>query len=99
MPIRDPNCPVCSKAIKAGSLVLFQHGELFHFACMGRVARMRSIELGDRAARARARAAQNVERAAELVEAASRLRERRCAVCRRPRSEPVHIRCSDRRAP
>jgi hypothetical protein len=80
MPIRDPSCPICSKPLKAGSLVLFQHGELFHIGCAGRATQARAMELGDRSAKAQACAAQTVERSTELVEAARRLHLGRCVV-------------------
>jgi hypothetical protein len=99
--IRDPSCPICSKPIKAGSLVLFQHGELFHVACVSRLSQRRARELADGSAGARARAASNVERAIDLVGAAKRLRRSACAVCRRPLWETSgggYVRGSDGKA-
>jgi hypothetical protein len=52
----DPACPVCSKAIRSGSVVLFEHGELFHVACRSRTLELTAIEEVDRAKAAEERA-------------------------------------------
>jgi hypothetical protein len=70
--VPDPACPVCSKAIRSGSVVLFEHGELFHVACRSRTLELTAIEEVDRAKAAE-------ERAARLVVEASRLRAKRPA--------------------
>src|SRR5262245_28430387 len=85
--IPDPACPVCSKPVRSGSLVLFEHGEIFHVAC-----RSRSLELAAMEGVHRAKTAQ--QRSLHLVEETSRRRARqrgeplakagRCPICRYP---------------
>jgi hypothetical protein len=76
----DPACPVCSKAIRSGSLVLFEHGELFHVACRSRTLERAAIEEVDRATVAE-------ERAARLIEETTRRRATRPAADPRLRAE------------
>src|SRR5262245_33121401 len=80
---RDPVCPLCSKPIKSGKLVMFQHGELFHVGCMNKATQLRAYEQKARAEAAYAAATQNQERAAELIKAAQRLRLK-CGACQKP---------------
>jgi hypothetical protein len=75
-PRTDPTCPVCSKPIISGSLVLYQHGEFLHVRCVNRTLGLKAMEEAERAKESQARAAEIQERAARLVEEAKRLRKR-----------------------
>jgi hypothetical protein len=44
IPPPDSPCAVCSKPIRSGSLVVYEHGELFHVACRSRRLALASIE-------------------------------------------------------
>jgi hypothetical protein len=99
---RDLVCPACSKSVKSGSLVLFQHGEMFHVACISRAQRWEAMERGARSRDARAWSA------ARLIKESTQLRRSlgSCATCghpfrkgggylRRPDGRPVHVGCPD----
>jgi hypothetical protein len=60
-PPSDSACPVCSKPIRSGSVVLFEHSELFHVHCRSRQLQLRALEQVDRAEAARERAARRLE--------------------------------------
>src|SRR5438093_972836 len=82
VPPLDPTCPICSKPITSGSLVLLDHGELFHLGCRSqtlelaameevadaRATRTQAIRLRVKAKRRRA----NREQAAHLIESIRR---------------------------
>ena len=51
-----PTCPVCSKPVRSGSLVLFQHGALIHVRCRRHALGVTIAETGDQSREARARA-------------------------------------------
>jgi hypothetical protein len=55
-PNPDPTCLTCSKPIRSGSLVVYEHRELFHVACRSRVLQFTSIEQSDSAQTAKHRA-------------------------------------------
>lgn len=57
----DPACPACSKPVRSGSLVLFEHGELFHVSCRSRQLQLRALEQVDRAEAVREHAARRLE--------------------------------------
>jgi hypothetical protein len=90
-PPDDPLCSICSKPIRPGAAVAFEHGDIFHLTCRTRVMTLRAMELREQTAETVARAAENLARATDTVERAKRLRNRyfppRCPVCRRPISE------------
>jgi hypothetical protein len=73
----DPACPLCSKPITSGNLVLFEHGELFHVRCMSERLGLSVMREADRARSARTRASQNLDRAAHLLEELKRVRPAR----------------------
>jgi hypothetical protein len=79
--VDDPTCPLCSKPVRSGSFVLYEHGELLHVVCRSRVLQVTAMD-----SVARADAAQ--QRAAHLVrEQARRGRIRQhgpCPVCGEP---------------
>ena len=76
-------CLLCSKPIKSSSLVLFQHGDLFHVPCVSRAHELRLSEVGAVASHERARVAAAVKRTTDLTKKLRRLTIGRCANCRR----------------
>ena len=85
-PPSDSACPVCSKPIRSGSVVLFEHGELFHVHCRSRQLQLRALEQVDRAEAARERAARRLEDA-HRVRAERRIQ--RHGLPKRPRGAGV----------
>jgi hypothetical protein len=49
-PVRlpEPICLICSKPLRSGTLVLYEHGELFHLACRSYSAMLKAVEQLDR---------------------------------------------------
>jgi hypothetical protein len=105
----DPVCPTCSKPVTSDSLVLFEHGEMYHVRCMSQAHQLRAINQADRARHAQAKSAENITRARRLIEEASRLQRDGlgpCSACgqpirpgnggyiRRSDGHPVHTECS-----
>jgi hypothetical protein len=74
-PQADPTCPLCSKGITSGSLVLFEHGDLFHIRCMTERLGYSTLREMDRAREARTRAVENLDRSARLLEELRRTRK------------------------
>jgi hypothetical protein len=66
----DPACPICSKPVESGSLVLFQHGELIHIRCVSHNLGIKTKEEWDRSKDAKAQALEAIERAARLIQEA-----------------------------
>jgi hypothetical protein len=64
-----PVCPVCSKVVQSGTLVLYEDGHLFHVRCRSRTLELTAMEEADRARVAR-------QRAERLLEEARRRRTR-----------------------
>jgi hypothetical protein len=77
-PGSPPVCPVCSKAIRSGTLVLFEDGEFFHVRCRSRTLELTAMDEVDRARTAK-------ERAVRLLEDARRRRARAAS------SLPPHV--------
>jgi hypothetical protein len=87
----SPVCPVCSKSIRSGTLVLYELGDLFHVSCRSRTLELAAMEEVDRARATQARSAR-------VLEDAERSRTRRqsslpmrgpsksslCPICRQP---------------
>lgn len=69
-----PVCAACSKPIRSGTAVAFQHGEVFHVKCVTSALRHEAPDQGKRLREAKTRAAENLERAARLIQDAERLR-------------------------
>jgi hypothetical protein len=44
----DLACPVCSKSVLSGSLVLLEHGELFHIQCRSQTLQLAVLDQIDR---------------------------------------------------
>src|SRR5262245_46144814 len=88
--VPDPVCPLCSKPVRPGGLVVFEHGELFHVQCRSQQLRLRSLERIDHAEAAQKRAARLVDRASRSHAARTRARAARdaeaswCPLCRQP---------------
>jgi hypothetical protein len=85
-PIPPPVCPVCSKPVRSGTLVLYEEGDLFHVTCRTRALGMKAMEQVDRAKAAQSRATRNledVERRRRQLTAGPRLRGTLglCPVC------------------
>ena len=103
----EPFCPICSKPVTSGSLVLFQHGELFHLTCSSHEGQHRAMEQTDRAECVQARAVENVARAKELIEEAAGVPRKEFGTCgncgqsiragcgyiRRSDGRPIHVIC------
>jgi hypothetical protein len=60
----EPICPLCSKSIRSGSVVVFEHGELFHVRCRSRDLELGAMQNLERAGHLRAQAVSTVEDAA-----------------------------------
>jgi hypothetical protein len=60
-PVSTPACPVCSKPVRSGTLVLYEHGDLYHVTCRARTLEANSREQVDRARVAKTRAVRLVE--------------------------------------
>ena len=45
----DPSCSICSKPVRPGAPIRFQHGEVFHLACLAKATQLNAIEQVDRA--------------------------------------------------
>ncbi len=85
-PIPPPVCPICSKPVRSGTLVLYEQGDLFHVTCRSRMLVMKAIEQVDRAKTAQNRATRNledVERRRQLTAGPRRLPAKLglCPVC------------------
>jgi hypothetical protein len=83
LPSTDPACHVCSKPIRSGSFVVYEHGELSHVFCRSRTYQLTSLEAVHRAKTAQKRASQVAEDATRLQSVAHSLRARRdaCPLC------------------
>jgi hypothetical protein len=86
-PEADPTCPVCSKPVKAGSLVVSRHGEVVHVRCVTEVLDSKAV--------------QQANRAATLLERMTQFPT--CVLChepirgdyvRRQNGKAVHVNCS-----
>jgi hypothetical protein len=64
VPLPEPICLICSKPLRSGTLVLYEHGELFHLACRSYSATLKAVEQVDRAITAQRVAARLVEETA-----------------------------------
>ena len=53
----DPSCSICSKPVRAGAPIRFQHGEVFHLACLAKATQLNAMEQVDRARVAQAASA------------------------------------------
>ena len=73
----DPACPICSKPVQSGSLVLLQHGELIHIRCVSHNLDIKTKEEWERSKDAKARALEAIERAARLIQEAQQRRRGR----------------------
>jgi hypothetical protein len=82
-PESDPVCPLCSKPVRSGTLVHYQHGEFFHLWCRTRQSQQRTLEEVDRAQAAKARARELIDAAARAQAAARRFRgpNASCPLC------------------
>jgi hypothetical protein len=49
-PEADPTCPVCSRSVKPGSLVVSRHGEVVHVRCVTEVLDSKAVQQANRAA-------------------------------------------------
>jgi hypothetical protein len=61
VPLPEPICLICSKPLRSGTRVLYEHGELFHLACRSYSATLKAVEQVDRAITAQRVAARLVE--------------------------------------
>src|SRR5262245_22865589 len=91
---QEPVCPVCSKPVRSGTLVLFEHGELFHVRCRSRTLELTAMREVDRARIAQERAARflaEAERRLASLKPPSGLRAGRdtCPVCGHPATVTV----------
>jgi hypothetical protein len=77
-PQREPICPLCSKPIRSGSLVIFEHGEYFHVRCRSRAVELAAMDAAERADSGRARAASKI---AKLAARQAHLAERGLRGC------------------
>jgi hypothetical protein len=59
--VSNPTCPTCSKPIRSGTLVLFEHGEIYHVPCRSRALELTALEEVDRARATQARTANLLE--------------------------------------
>src|SRR5262245_35240089 len=66
-PPSGASCAICSKPIRSGSLVVYQHGELRHVTCGSQTVRLGALEGAEEARRARLRAATLVDAAARWI--------------------------------
>ena len=73
----EPACPICSKPVVSGSLVLFQHGELIHIRCVSHDLRIKTTQELERSKAAKAQALEAIERAARLIQEAQQRRRGR----------------------
>jgi hypothetical protein len=87
-PEADPTCPVCSRSVKPGSLVVSRHGEVVHVRCVTEVLDSKAV--------------QQANRAATLLERMTRFPM--CVVChepirgdylRRHDGKAAHVRCPE----
>jgi hypothetical protein len=80
----DPSCFLCSKPVRSGTLVMYEHGELFHVWCRSQRSQLAAIEHVERATAAHKRAVELLEearreRGSQPTPAASR--RRNCPIC------------------
>ena len=88
--IPPPACPACSKPVRSGTLVLYEHGDLFHVTCRARTLETTAMVQVDRAQTAQSRSTR-------LLEEAERRRRQRaldsrhrparhgaCPICKQP---------------
>jgi hypothetical protein len=80
----EPPCAACSKPIRSGSLVMYEHGELFHLRCRTRIRLLSSLETLDRAQTVRQRAGRLIDEARQKQDAPqfqTETGDRRFAAC------------------
>src|SRR5262245_58919011 len=81
----EPSCPVCSKPVRSGTIVLYEGGDLFHVPCRSRQLELRSLEGVERAKAARTRSLHLIEQTVHrrTGQAVQRLAVASCPFCGR----------------
>jgi hypothetical protein len=83
-PFSDPQCPLCSKPVRSGSLVLFERDELIHVHCRSRAYHLMAMDGVEQAQVVRHRAAEVLRRVSGAPHVAAPRLKAACPLCGHP---------------